>query len=157
MKVKMLLIASAATLLMACEPAPSSQTVSNDGSSAQAGSTQHTLTIKLSNISKQEGNIKLYVYRSSDDLLSDQASYLQQTYSLEQAKQPIVLTNVPNGDYAIFVLQDLDDDNQLAMNRQGMPQEPYGYSNNPVLMGPPTMDAVKFNLSQDKTADIRMN
>ncbi|MCE2569867.1 DUF2141 domain-containing protein [Motilimonas eburnea] len=154
MKTKALLIASVTSLLMACEPAPSTQTASQAESSPQS---QHTLTIKLSNISKPEGNIKLFVYRTSDDLLRGQASYLQQTYSLEQAAAPIVLNQVPTGDYAIFVLQDLDDDHKLAMNHQGMPQEPYGYSNNPVLMGPPTMAQVQFSLNQDKTAEIKMN
>lgn len=155
MKTKLLFIASAAMLLAACEQAPTTQTASSGESPADTS--VHSLTIQLSNLSKPQGNVKLYVYRSSDNLLSDKASFLQQTYSLEQAKQPIVLSDVPSGDYAIFVLQDLDDNNQLAMDRQGVPQEPYGYSNNPVLMGPPSMEQVKFSLNQDTTTNIRMN
>ncbi|MDO6527783.1 DUF2141 domain-containing protein [Motilimonas sp. 1_MG-2023] len=141
---KTLLITSTVLALSAC--GSEQPTTINDGKT-------HQLTIELGNLTRDEGDVKVFLYKSTDDLRGD-PTQLTQTYSLAQASQPIIIDDVPTGDYAIFVMQDLDQDGDLKMSAQGMPLEPYGYSQNPTLMGPPSMNQVKFAVTADTVAKI---
>ncbi|MCE2593709.1 DUF2141 domain-containing protein [Motilimonas cestriensis] len=141
---KLLLITASLLALSAC--GSEQATTVNDGKT-------HQLTIELGDITRPEGDVKLFLYKSTDDLRGD-PTQLTKAYSLAQARQPIVINDIPTGDYAIFVMQDLDGDGDLKMSAQGMPLEPYGYSQNPTLMGPPSMNQVKFAVTADTVAKI---
>ena len=57
--------------------------------------------------------------------------------------------DIPVGEYAIAVYQDLDENEELATNLFGLPQEPYGFSTNFVagIFSIPTFEKCKINIS----------
>ena len=57
--------------------------------------------------------------------------------------------NVLPGTYAISVLHDENNNMRMDFQENGMPNERYGFSGNEVLMGPPTFDAVKFEVASE--------
>ncbi|GAB2652197.1 OpgC domain-containing protein [Vibrio panuliri] len=116
------------------EPAP--QVVANTDGLAP-------LTIKVANI-KGDGPIILLVYGEGDNL-NGMPSIHAQGYSVSQATAGIRIDAIPVGKYAIFAYQDNDGNQRLTSGSNGMPTEGFGYSNNPALQGPPSMEQVQFS------------
>lgn len=58
--------------------------------------------------------------------------------------------DIPVGEYAIAVYQDLDENEKLATNLFGLPKEPYGFSTNFVagMFSIPTFEKCKINISE---------
>ena len=55
--------------------------------------------------------------------------------------------NLPAGDYAIAMLHDENEDNEMTTNVIGLPKEGYGFSNNVMgAFGPPEYSKAKFVL-----------
>lgn len=53
--------------------------------------------------------------------------------------------SVEQGRYAIRLFHDLDGNGKLASSMVGLPQEPYGFSNDaPIQFGPPAFEAAAF-------------
>lgn len=51
---------------------------------------------------------------------------------------------------AVLVFQDLNGNQQLDKNLFGIPTEPYGVSNNPSLMGPPSYEQARVMVNQSQ-------
>jgi len=57
----------------------------------------------------------------------------------------VTIENIPPGEYAISIFHDENDNGKLDTNFIGIPKEPYGFSNNPVIkLRPPTFMEAKF-------------
>jgi uncharacterized protein (DUF2141 family) len=53
------------------------------------------------------------------------------------------------------VVHDQNNNLKLDTNFLGLPKEPYGFSNNPKVVGKPSFDAVKFKLDTgSKTVEV---
>ena len=65
---------------------------------------------------------------------------------------------LPSGQYAVSVYQDLNGNHKLDMGFMGIPKEPLGASNNPKPhFGPPTFKECAFNVGEaDTTISIRL-
>ena len=58
---------------------------------------------------------------------------------------------------AIRLFQDLDGDGELDKNAFGMPTEPFGFSNDPVIrFGPPSTKEILIDLRNKTFTKIRM-
>jgi len=64
---------------------------------------------------------------------------------------------IPGGTYAVSVLQDLNGNQVVDTNVSGMPQEPWGVSNNvrPTLR-PPRFDETAFNVDENQGRDVQI-
>ena len=57
-------------------------------------------------------------------------------------------SSIPFGEYAIAILHDEDNDNNMKTGKFGMPKEGYGISNNVKgVFGPPKFESAKINLN----------
>ncbi len=62
---------------------------------------------------------------------------------------------VKPGAYAIMVLHDENENNRMDFEN-GMPQENYGMSNNPLYYGPPNFSEAKFEVTnKNLNFDVR--
>ncbi len=60
------------------------------------------------------------------------------------------IENLPPGEYALSIYQDIDGDGSLGSNFLGIPNEPVGVSMNPKpRIGPPRFDESKFVVEQE--------
>lgn len=65
-----------------------------------------------------------------------------------QGTNKVVLTDVPEGEYAFAVYHDANDNGKMDKNMIGIPTEDYGFSNNALgKMGPPSFDSARFALT----------
>lgn len=69
----------------------------------------------------------------------------------------LLITDLPAGDYAIKVFQDVNENRELDIGLFG-PKEPYGFSNDARgSSGPPSWEAVRFHFDgTDQTVEIAM-
>lgn len=70
-----------------------------------------------------------------------------QVATAEPGKTIIVLKDLPEGEYALSLFQDLDGDRRMARNMMGMPTEPWGFSKDALgSFGPPSFEDAKIHL-----------
>ncbi|TMO68808.1 DUF2141 domain-containing protein [Pseudoalteromonas aurantia] len=117
-------------------------TLSSMALSAQAAQ----LNINLNNVKENQGTIKVAIYDSAKGMKQYQAfEVLEQ--KADAAQLTFTVMDLAHGDYAVMVYQDLNGDGKLGRNLMGIPNEPYGFSNNPRLMGPPKFAQLAVNVS----------
>jgi uncharacterized protein (DUF2141 family) len=106
-----------------------------------------TLKVTVSNIQKQEGVLKL-------DLFKEEAQWLQQSIRSEKlsADASQVLWEIKDlepGTYAISAIHDVNGNDQLDTGTFGIPTEPYGFSNDARgMFGPAKWEKAVFTVSE---------
>lgn len=121
-----------------------------DALAADAGSPAATaaadsadLRIVATNVASDAGKIRVWVYDSKDDWLSDRYRTQKVVTVAGNRVDGRIMVDLllPAGTYAVTVFQDLDDDGKLKRNFIGIPKEPSGLSNNVrPRFGPPKFD-----------------
>ena len=71
-------------------------------------------------------------------------------------QQRIEIHGLAAGEYAIAVVQDLNQNHELDKRLGLFPKEPYGFSNNTGGRGPAKYAKAKFNLDVDREITIRL-
>ena len=115
------------------------------------------LVLKISNIQKMQGDIKIGIFKSDSSFLKEDLAL--KNYSIKVIKNTafITITDLPKGEYAISMFHDENSDNKMNTNFIGIPKEPYGFSNNvKPKMSAPKYKECKFNFSDDKTLEIKL-
>ena len=65
----------------------------------------------------------------------------------EKEPMVVVFEDVPYKSYAICIYHDLDENRKLDKNMAGIPKEPYGFSNNPIIVFGPSYEKSTFDLN----------
>ena len=103
-----------------------------------------TVIIKITELHSERGQVKIAVFNSSETWLGDYPTY-SSTIDVVSQSVSWKLTDVHYGDYGIAVFHDENRNGKMDKNFLGIPQEPYGFSNNMrVTFGPPSWDKSKF-------------
>ncbi|MGI2259067.1 DUF2141 domain-containing protein [Shewanella sp. GXUN23E] len=113
--------------------------------SAQAAN----LTITMTDLPQPKGQLMVAVYDSAEAMKSGQQALARQTIAVHSNRHSMTLNDLPAGQYAVMVFQDLNANNRLDRNFIGIPSEPYGFSNNPSVMGAPDFEDIAFPLGED--------
>ena len=113
------------------------------------------LTVNVKKISTLKGHLMLAIY-------ADETSYKQgkpahsARVKVSKKQESFTFKELPDGEYAIKLFQDENDNNKFDMNMLGMPQENYGFSNNGGRFGQPKYQEAKFNIKDNTTIDINL-
>ena len=113
-----------------------------------------TLTITLENVLNDQVNI-LAALHTQDTFMKGPGTA---NYKAEAQKGEMTFTfnNVTPGTYGVSVLHDLNSNQRMDYQPNGMPSEPYGMSGNDMSMGPPSFDAINFEVGAgDQDITIR--
>jgi len=116
---------------------------------------QNNLTVKVSGLTDSKGTLMIALFNSPSDFLTSKAE--GKTVEIKGTSAEAVFENLPDGEYAITLFQDENDNKKLDLGNYGIPVEKYGFSNNidpAKLMGPPSFDACKFELKGNKNIEI---
>lgn len=114
------------------------------------------IEISLSNQQSSAGKIFLAIYDNEKSFGTPEKAYLSETF---QAKNPFLASiELKNGNYAIAVFQDINNNGKLDKNWVGIPTEPYGFSNDPVIrFGPPSFNDCLLKLYGQSKINIRLH
>ncbi len=117
-------------------------------SSAQ---TTNKLVVKITNIQSTKGNVDIAVCNSKATFLGK--ALVSKSKGAKKGEM-IFEFEVPNGDYTVRVMHDVDKDGKLNTNFMGIPVEPYGISmDGKSRFGPPSYKDALFSI-KDKNVKL---
>jgi uncharacterized protein (DUF2141 family) len=119
-------------------------------------SAQETFTLKVTvnNASVDDG--KMVYSLNTESQFMKSAPLQTASIEIKDGVATAVFENVPAGDYAVIVLHDKNANGKMDFSANGMPQEAYGTSNNPMSYGQPTWTDAKFTIASDKEIIVRL-
>ncbi|GHU62075.1 hypothetical protein FACS1894123_02420 [Bacteroidia bacterium] len=114
---------------------------------------QKQLTIIVDGFKEQKGKLMVGVYDSDSTFMKK----VYKGYAVDVTDTSLEFTiELPEGEYAISVFHDVNENGKLDTGVFGIPTESYGFSNNRKgFMGPPSFEKAKFSFSRN--ARIRIN
>ena len=108
-----------------------------------------TLTIKVENILRVEGQVMIGLFKDANGFPEDREHML--AYKIDEvAGNQLILefANLEPGNYAFSVVQDYNKNYKMDKNLLGMPKEPFGFSNDfEPLFSAPDFNDCKFTLT----------
>ena len=115
-----------------------------------SGIKTHTLSIHISGISKIKGSLFIAVFRATDDFPVFGKQFKGIVKEVEGKSQNYTFDNLPEGEYALAIYQDVNRNKILDKNLLGIPTEIYGFSNNARrTFSAPSFQEAKFKLNKD--------
>ncbi len=112
------------------------------------------LNIKVKGIRSEKGKILYTVFSDKVGFPSDTDKAMEKGRATIKDGEAHIDLDLPNGEYAIMVFHDEDDNGELKTNWIGMPKEGVGNSNN--HKGIPSYKKSVFTLSEDESILINM-
>jgi uncharacterized protein (DUF2141 family) len=112
-----------------------------------------TITITLENVLSDQGDILAALHTEATFMKGGGIENFKSAAA--QGEMSFEFRNVSPGTYAISVLHDLNRNQRMDYQPNGMPEEPYGMSGNDMSMGPPTFESVRFEVG-DSDMDLRI-
>ncbi len=111
----------------------------------------YSLTISFTNVSAV-GDSKLYIQ------VLDESQEFTSNHIIDATKgTTLKVPDLKKGRYFVRVFQDLNNDGELSTNYIGIPNEPYGFSNNVrPMFGPPKTKDMLFLLDKDMEMTIEL-
>ncbi len=109
-----------------------------------------SITIKITGINELKGVIRVGLFNNEFDFPKAGNEYRIEDVDVNSNEVVCTFNNLPEGNYAIALYQDINDDRNCNLNLLGIPKEPYGFSNNvkPFLRSP-SFDDAKFSLDEN--------
>ena len=127
-----------------------SETAADTQSAANLGGTA-SIHVSVQNIKDDQGYVMAALFNSADTFLGPNAVGGVRI-EVKNGHADFDLKDIPAGDYAISLFQDVDSNGELAKNAFGIPTEPYGFSNDaPIRFGPPKWEAARFSVGTGTT------
>lgn len=112
------------------------------------------ITVNISGLDSDKGKILIALYNEKGQFLKK--GFRGGMTKIIDKKISYVFEGIPKGEYAISFFHDENDNNKMDTNFLGIPKEDYGCSNNAKgFMGPPKYDDAKFQLTENKTINIK--
>ena len=117
-----------------------------------------SVNVILENVEKAEGQLMIQLMSSEAEFEGTESAVASLIWRARSGQMSFNLANLPEGEYGLRIMQDLNGNNELDSNFVGKPKEPWGFSNNAVgNMGPPAWKDVKFTVEGDVVQKIRPN
>lgn len=94
---------------------------------AEEAAEEKKLTVEITNVTSEEGQIILAIYNSSENY--DKRIAFEEVKLKPEMDSVIFETNVPDGEYLVMLVHDINNNGKLDTSFIGMPKEPVGLSN----------------------------
>ncbi len=115
------------------------------------------LKVVVNNIAPVEGDIYVAIYDHPEKYMNIEMAVFKQMVPVEAETETIIFSNVPEGEYAIAVFQDLNRNGELDLKSVGIPKEPFGFSNDARgKTGPPKYKNAKISFPGDLEINIKL-
>jgi uncharacterized protein (DUF2141 family) len=123
--------------------------------SASAQEEMFNLTISIAGLNSDKGSLLVGVYSTKEDFLKK--PFKSDIIKIINKKSLVIFKDIPKGAYAVSFVHDENDNKKMDTNFIGIPKEDFGCSNNATgFMGPPKYEDAKFQLTKNKTINIKI-
>jgi uncharacterized protein (DUF2141 family) len=108
------------------------------------------IVVNIGGLRTEKGKCILYLYNNKNGFPTDANKAINTaTGSILNGKSTLILKDIADGEYAISIVHDENDNGVLDSNFLGMPKEGVGVSNNAKgFFGPPSYEDSKFQLNK---------
>lgn len=111
---------------------------------------QNSIKIEIDNFESNQGVVLIALFDTESSFLKH--PFQKGRLEIANKKAFHVFTDVPDGIYAISLVHDEDENNELTKNFLGIPKEGYGASNNaPAKLGAPKWMDARFEVRDGQT------
>lgn len=122
---------------------------------------QGGITVVLKNFRNNKGHVLVSLFNSSKGFPDKANQAIRKVQvNINNKTATISFTDLPEGQYAIAILHDENDDQKMNTNFWGIPTEGYGFSNNVMgTFGPPSFSRASFQYTGSSSSlqvDIRV-
>lgn len=124
--------------------------------SMSAGIQAHTLTVDIDNIQVQTGALMVQLYANAEDYTSGKNPSASMIKPVTKTEHRLVFSDLADGQYALKVFHDENNNHSLDTNILGVPSEGYGFSNNAGSFGPASFKDASFSLQGDTQMTIHI-
>jgi uncharacterized protein (DUF2141 family) len=118
-------------------------------------SQQYNLVVVIKNVKEAKGRIAVALFNNEKDFTSKRLQG-----RIAQAKTgevQVAFENLVPGDYAISVMHDANENDELDSNAFGIPKEGFGFSNDVMgMFGPPSFNKAKFSFTGENKITITL-
>jgi len=105
------------------------------------------LSVRVSQLQNDTGRVAVALFASAEDFPDQKRALAGQLTRIQNGKASVTFPNLLPGRYAVAVLHDENENDEMDFNFLGMPLEGYGFSNDASApFGPPSFDAAAFRL-----------
>jgi len=117
------------------------------------------MELEVQGVSEDQGQLLVSVFAEAKDWLRKPVLVFKALAAeRKDGKVLIQLRNLPEGNLALNVTNDVNGNGRLDMNAMGMPTEPYGFSNNAAgMFGPPAFDKAQFTVKPGTRIVVQLN
>lgn len=115
-----------------------------------------TLTVNIDQIKEQTGKLHVALYRSEQSYQQGKDAVAAVVKAVSGDSQQLVFANLADGQYAIKIMHDANDNGELDRNIMGIPSEGYGFSNNAGQFGPASFKDAAFSVAADTSLTIHI-
>ncbi|MEO6914786.1 MAG: DUF2141 domain-containing protein [Chitinophagaceae bacterium] len=124
----------------------------------QAQSAQKVLNIEVTGLRSDKGKVLISVFASAKGFPEITADAVYTTGAkIKNGKSSLVFANITEGNYAIAVLHDENDNMKMDTRAFGIPKEGYGFSNNVMgILGPPSFKKASISYPAQKEVVIKI-
>lgn len=109
----------------------------------------HTLTVDIDNIQVQTGALMVELYANAEDYAAGHNPCASMIKPVTKTEHRLVFSDLAEGQYAVKVFHDENNNHSLDTNMLGVPSEGYGFSNNAGSFGPASFKDASFSLQAD--------
>ena len=114
---------------------------------ASRASDNQPVTVVVSRLVSTTSTVKLYFYNTRDGFLKSGKWVFSKAVKPEGKREFTLPVELPEGEWAVAITQDLNNNNKVDKNFIGIPTEPYAFSNNiRPIMAAPGFDECKFTV-----------
>ncbi len=109
-----------------------------------------SIEVKITHITHKTGQIEVYLFRNPGNFpVHKDRAYRHQSVSIGSGEVKVMFRDVPYGEYAVSVYQDVNGNGRFDRNFIGMPAEPYALSGEPRFrFGPPLFGDCKIRVEK---------
>jgi uncharacterized protein (DUF2141 family) len=109
-------------------------------------SQQASMVVVIKNVNETKGRVSVALFNKEDDFMGK--SLANKSITAKNGEVQITFEGVTPGDYAISVMHDANENDELDSNAFGIPKEGFGFSNDAMgMFGPPSFEKAKFNFT----------
>jgi len=111
------------------------------------------LTVNIGDIEQGKGHVLVGLYAGNDNYQSGKA-IKHSKVKADKKNESVTFKDLADGEYAIKMYQDENDNNKLDTNMMGIPKEGYGFSNNVGMFGQPEYKEAKFTVKDNTVIEV---
>ena len=113
------------------------------------------LTVNVKDISSAQGYLMVALFSGEQSYKSGKPAKATRV-KVSGEQEVVTFSEIADGDYAIKMYHDENDNKELDKNFLGIPSEGYGFSNNKGQFGQPSYQEASFSVNQDTKIDINL-